>query len=196
MTEPELFEFASAAEFEAWLEIHGATSPSIGLVVAKKGSGRTTVTYAEAVESALCFGWIDGGKRARDDSAWVQHFSRRKPRSIWSQINREKVAALTAAGRMRPSGLAAVEAAKRSGAWDAAYQPPRSREVPPELAQALDANPRAKAFFETLDSRNRFAIVFRSVNAKKEETRRKKIEQMVQMLERGEMIYPKEPKTD
>jgi len=191
MMEPELLEFSSAAAFETWLEVHGETSPTVGLVIAKKGSGRTTVTYGEAVESALCFGWIDGGKRKGDDETWVQWFSRRKPRSIWSQVNREKTDALTAAGRMRPSGLAAIEAAKRSGAWDAAYQPIRSREVPPELAQALAANPRAQAFFETLDSQNRFAVVFRSVNAKKEETRRSRIAKLVEMLERGEVIYPK-----
>ena len=190
MTEPELFEFATAAAFEKWLQENGETSPTIGLIIAKKGA-RPTVTYAEAVESALCYGWIDGGKRKRDETTWVQQFSRRKPRSIWSQINRDKTAVLIAQGRMRPQGLAAIEAAKASGAWDAAYQPTSSKEVPPELAKALAADPRAKTAFDALDSQNRFAVVFRSINAKKEETRQKRIAQLVEMLARGEVIYPK-----
>ena len=192
MAEMERIEFATPGEFERWLEVHGATSPSIGLVLAKKGAPRTTVTYAEALEVALCHGWIDGGKGKLDDHFWVQNFSRRKPRSIWSQVNRDKALRLIEEGRMRPAGLAAIEAAQASGAWEAAYQPTRSRDIPEELDRALEASPKARAFFDTLDSRNRFAFVFRSTNAKKAETRIRRIEQFIRMLENGEVFYPKE----
>ena len=183
--------FETAVDFEKWLEVNADTSGTVGLRLSKKGSGHTTVSYAQAVEVALCFGWIDGQKRKLDQEFWVQYFSKRKSRSIWSQINREKAMKLVAEGRMRHSGVAAIEAAQANGQWQAAYQPTRSREIPEELAEALAKSPKAQEFFDSLDSANRFAFVFRSVTAKKEETRQKWIASFIAMMEKGETLHPR-----
>jgi len=181
---------ATQAEWEAWLETHGESSAGIWLRLAKKSSGQVTVTYPQALDSALCFGWIDGQKKAESDEFWLQRFSPRTARSIWSKINTEKALALVREGRMRPSGLRQIQLAQEDGRWERAYASPSNATVPEDLRMALDANQKAKAFFETLDSRNRYAILFRIQNVKKAETRTRKIVQFVEMLSNGETLYP------
>ncbi|HEV2778009.1 MAG TPA: YdeI/OmpD-associated family protein [Actinophytocola sp.] len=182
--------FASQAEFEAWLDENHETSDGVWVKLAKKGSGVASVTYAEAVESALCYGWIDGQARSVDEQFYQQRFTPRTKRSKWSKINRDRVTALIEAGRVKPAGLRQVEAAKADGRWDAAYASPANATVPDDLRAALDANPAAAAFFATLDSRNRYAILHRTQDAKKPETRARRITQFVDMLARGEKLYP------
>ncbi len=175
--------------WERWLAANHANATGAWLRIAKKDSGLTSVSYAEALEEALCYGWIDGQKRRHDEMSWVQKFTPRALRSIWSQVNRAKADALTQAGRMRPSGLAAIEAAKADGRWDAAYQPQRTSTVPDDLQAAIDANSRARRFFVTLNGANRYALIFRVQTAKRAETRARRIEQFVAMLERGETFH-------
>lgn len=181
--------FASPAEFEAWLEESHADSDGLWLKIAKKGSGVESVSYAEALELALCFGWIDSQKRAFDDKHFLQRFTPRRPRGKWSQINRDAAEGLIAAGRMRSAGLAEVEAARADGRWDAAYAGQRTAEVPDDLRRELDANPAAREFFVALDSANRYAIVYRLDEAKKPQTRERRLRKFVAMLERGEKIH-------
>jgi len=181
--------FADPGELEAWLEESHDFSAGLWLKIAKKGSGQRSVTYAEALELALCFGWIDSQKRGFDEAFFLQRFTPRRPRGRWSKINREKAEALIAAKRMRPAGLAEVEAAKADGRWEAAYAGQRTAEVPDDLQRELDANPAARAFFQGLDSANRYAIVYRLNDAKKPETRERRLQKFVAMLERGEKIH-------
>jgi uncharacterized protein YdeI (YjbR/CyaY-like superfamily) len=182
--------FPTQKDWEAWLDANHATSPGIWLRIAKKSSGIPTVTYDEAVEAALCYGWIDGQKKSYDDLFWLQKFTKRGARSVWSKINRNKAEALIASGRMRPAGLRAVEAAKADGRWEAAYDGPATISVPEDLQAALDANEAARACFATLNRTNRNAILWRIQTARRPETRAKRIEQFVAMLERGEKLYP------
>jgi uncharacterized protein YdeI (YjbR/CyaY-like superfamily) len=181
--------FESDAHWEAWLQEHHATSDGVWVKIAKKGSGIPTVAYPEVLDTALCFGWIDGQRKALDDSYFLQRFTPRRARSRWSQINRDKVAALTKAGRMRPAGLAEVERAKADGRWDAAYAGGRTMEVPDDLQRELDARPGAAAFFATLNSQNRYSILYRLHDAKRPETRARRLAKFVAMLEAGETIY-------
>jgi uncharacterized protein YdeI (YjbR/CyaY-like superfamily) len=181
--------FESAAAFEAWLEAEHARTPGVWLKIAKKDSGVATITYAEALDAALCFGWIDGQKRGFDAIWFLQRFTPRRPRSRWSKINTVKVAALIAAGRMRPAGLAQVEAARADGRWADAYDGQRSAAPPPDLQAALDGNPRAAAFFATLRGANRYAVIYRVDDAKRPETRARRIERYVAMLARGETLH-------
>lgn len=181
--------FATPAELEAWLDGDGAGLDGLWLKIAKKGSGVKSVSYGEALEVALCFGWIDSQKRGLDEKHFLQRFTPRRPRGRWSRINREKAEALIEAGRMRPVGLAEVEAAKADGRWDAAYEGQRSAAVPVDLQRELDASPAAREFFATLDSANRYAIVYRLGEAKKAETRERRLRKFVEMLERGEKIH-------
>jgi uncharacterized protein YdeI (YjbR/CyaY-like superfamily) len=160
------------------------------LQIAKKTGKLKTVTYAEAVEVALCYGWIDGQGKGLDESAYLQKFTPRGPRSIWSKINRTKAEALIKSGRMQPAGRAAIDRAKKNGQWDAAYDSHRTAAVPADLQAVLDQNSKAKAFFATLDSANRYAILFRLQTAKKPETRARRLEQFVRMLENHEKLYP------
>ena len=153
--------FADPAAWERWLAEHHDGSGCLWLKLAKKGAATATLSYAEALDVALCYGWIDGQKGAYDDSFWLQRFTPRGPRSKWSQINRDKVAALLDADRMQPAGLAAVEAAQADGRWVAAYEPQSRATVPPDLQAALDTNPQAAAFWETLNSANRYAVLYR-----------------------------------
>jgi uncharacterized protein YdeI (YjbR/CyaY-like superfamily) len=183
--------FDQQSDFETWLETHHAQDTGIWILLAKKGTGRQSISYSEALDSALCFGWIDGQKASYDESSWLQYFSRRKRRSIWSQINRDNIQRLIETGRMRPAGLAAVDAAKDSGQWESAYQPTSSREIPEDLEKALNGNTKAREFFDSLGSQNRFAFVFRVSTAKKAETRKKRIEEYIRMMENGEVFYPK-----
>ncbi|GLI04749.1 hypothetical protein YDYSG_07790 [Paenibacillus tyrfis] len=182
--------FADQPSWEAWLEQNHAASAGVRLHLAKKQADVVTLTYQEALESALCYGWIDSRKEAYDESTWLQRFTPRGAKSIWSKVNKDKAEALIASGRMQPLGLRAIEAAKQNGQWDKAYESQSRATVPDDLQSELDRNPQAKAFFETLDSQNRYAILFRVHSAKKAETRAKRIQQFVTMLERGEKIYP------
>jgi uncharacterized protein YdeI (YjbR/CyaY-like superfamily) len=181
---------SDAEEWRRWLAANAGASDGIRLAIAKKGGEQRSVSYLEAVEEALCFGWIDGQKGALDENYFVQNFGPRRAGSIWSLINREKASALIDAGRMQPAGLAEVERAKANGRWDAAYSGSKTIEVPAELRAALDAEPAAAAFFETLSGQNRFAILFRLGNVKRAETKTRKIGEYVAMLARGETIYP------
>jgi uncharacterized protein YdeI (YjbR/CyaY-like superfamily) len=181
--------FATQAALAAWMEKSHRGSKGLWLRLGKKGSGVRSVTYVEALEIALCYGWIDGQKRAESDKAWLQRFLPRSGKSIWSKINREKANALVASGRMKPAGLAAVEAAKKDGRWDAAYDSPKRAKVPDDLEAALVANPGAREFFANLDGANRYAILFRIQTVKKAETRVRKIREFVEMLARNETIH-------
>jgi uncharacterized protein YdeI (YjbR/CyaY-like superfamily) len=181
--------FGSAAAWEAWLDEHHAHAAGVWLQIAKKDSGIATVTYAQALDVALCVGWIDGQRRGFDERWFLQRFTPRKARSRWSKINTEHVARLIAEGRMRPAGLAQVEAARADGRWDAAYASQANATVPPDLQAALDANPAAAAFFATLRGANRYAILYRVQDARRPETRARRIERFVAMLARGETLH-------
>ena len=182
--------FASPQHWEAWLDEYHLTAKGLWIKFAKKGAGLDSVTYAEAVDGALCYGWIDGQTASLDDRFYLQRFTPRGPRSKWSKINRAKALALIDAGRMKPAGLAAVEQAQRDGRWEQAYDSPSTASVPDDLQRELDQNEAAAAFFATLDSRNRYAILYRIQDAKKPETRARRIEQFVAMLSRQEKLYP------
>jgi uncharacterized protein YdeI (YjbR/CyaY-like superfamily) len=187
--ELEILLFAGPAELEDWLEDNGGTSPGIWLKIAKKGAPEPSVTYAEALDLALCFGWIDSQKRGHDEHHFLQRFTPRRPRGRWSKINREKAEALETAGALRPAGAAEVAAAKDDGRWEAAYEGQRTAQVPADLQAALDANPAAAAFFAELDSANRYAITYRIAEAKRPETRERRLHKFMAMLERGEKIH-------
>src|SRR4051794_31542266 len=183
-----LFEHQEA--WAAWLELHYADSPGLWLRHAKKASGRASVTYDEALEVALCYGWIDGQKKSYDEASWLQKWTPRGAKSIWSKINREKALKLIESGQMKPAGVAAIERAKQDGRWDAAYDSHSTATVPSDLQAALNGNAEASAFFTTLNSTNRYAILFRIQTAKKPETRAKRIQEFIGMLERHEKLYP------
>ncbi|MBN1206391.1 MAG: YdeI/OmpD-associated family protein [Myxococcaceae bacterium] len=188
--EPPILSFAQPRAWANWLASHHPSSRGVWLKFAKKGSGIASISYPEALEQALAWGWIDGQKKSLDDTSWLQKFTPRGPRSIWSWINREKALALIAAGKMKPAGLAEVERAKQDGRWEVAYAPQSRAAVPDDLSAALAANARAAGFFATLDSKNRYAVLFRIHQAKKAETRARRIAQFVEMLARNEKLYP------
>lgn len=190
MSDQDILYCGDPATWEHWLDQNHEASAGVWLAIAKKGSAHTSPSYAEALEAALCFGWIDGQKRSLDSDHYLQRFTPRGARSIWSRINREKATGLIESGRMRPAGLREVGRAREDGRWDAAYASQGTAEVPDDLAAALAANPVAAAFFGTLKSQNRYAILFRIGTVKRAETRARKIAQFVTMLERGETIYP------
>jgi uncharacterized protein YdeI (YjbR/CyaY-like superfamily) len=181
--------FTGPEHFSAWLQENHDSSDGLWLKIAKKGSGERSVTYAEALELALCYGWIDSQKQSLDETHFLQRFTPRRPRGRWSRINREKAEALIEAGKMRLPGLAEVEAAKADGRWDAAYEGQRTAAVPPDLQRELDANPAAAKFFGSLDGANRYAIIYRLEEAKKAETRQRRLRKFVGMLERGERVH-------
>ena len=184
-----ILEFSRRSEWTTWLNKNHAKSAGVWLRLGKKGSDLKSITRDEALDSALCYGWIDGQAKSEGEATWLQKFTPRTKRSIWSKINREKVQALIESGEMRPAGVAEIERAKQDGRWDAAYDSPKTITVPADLQEALDKNRKAKTFFKTLDSRNRYAVLFRIHTAKKAETRAKRIKQFVEMLERGEKIH-------
>ncbi|WP_443073354.1 YdeI/OmpD-associated family protein [Streptomyces sp. NBC_01451] len=186
----ETVDFPSAEAFEAWLGENHATSPGIWLKLRKKSPGIVALNYAQALDVALCYGWIDGQKAAFDDQWWLQRFTPRRPRSKWSKVNCGKVAVLIEQGRMRPQGLAEIDRAKADGRWEAAYDSARTATVPDDLAAALTADPAAAASFETLDRQNRYAILYRLQDAKRPETRARRIETYVAMLAKGEKLLP------
>lgn len=177
------------AAFETWLLREHASVPGVWLAHAKKSSGLTTLSYAEALDVCLCLGWIDSQRRAYDERLYIQRYTPRRARSPWSQVNRDKVAVLTAAGRMRPEGLAEIERAKADGRWDAAYAPQSRIEVPEDLRAALAAEPAAAAFFATLTGANRYAVLYRVHAAKRPETRARRIASFVQMLAEGRTLH-------
>ncbi|MGC2660581.1 MAG: YdeI/OmpD-associated family protein [Bryobacteraceae bacterium] len=181
--------FATRRDWAAWLKKNHRISTGLWLRIAKKGSELQSVSHKEALEVALCYGWIDGQKRPESVGAWRERFVPRGARSLWSKINREAALALIATGEMKPAGLEAIETAKKNGQWEAAYDPPKTAVVPEDLQAALDANPRAKAFFATLNATNRYSVLWRIQTVKRAETRARKIEQMVAMLERGEKFH-------
>ena len=182
--------FADRTAFRKWLSTNHASHRGLWLRIAKAASPLRSVTYAEALDVALCFGWIDGQKTSHDGDSFLQKFTPRQKRSPWSKRNRDHVARLIAAGEMHPAGLAAVEAAKADGRWDRAYDSARTVTVPDDLRAALDAHPDAKAFFETLKGTNRYAILYRIQTAVKPETRARRIAEFVAMLGRGETLHP------
>lgn len=190
-TRPELpiIRFATAQDWENWLAEHHQTAPGLWLQLAKKASGLASVSYDEALDVALCYGWIDGQRKSADDQSWLQKFTPRGSKSVWSKVNCGRVEALVAQERMQPSGLAAVEAAKQDGRWDAAYDSASRAVVPADFQEALEAYPHANAFFATLNRANRYAILYRIQTAKKPETRTKRIQQFIQMLENHEVLY-------
>jgi uncharacterized protein YdeI (YjbR/CyaY-like superfamily) len=185
--------FKSAQAFEAWLKKHHAASDGLWLKIAKRGANEPSVTYPEAVEIALCWGWIDGQKQGLDDPHFLQRFTPRRARSVWSRINVDKAAALIEAGRMQAPGLAQIEAAKADGRWARAYDGARTSAVPEDLLAALEAEPKAKAFFATINAANRYAVLWRIQTAVKAATRAKRIAQLVEMLARGKTIHPSKP---
>ncbi len=182
--------FADAQAWSKWLHANHDKADGVWLEFAKKASGTTTVSYAEALEVALCYGWIDGQVRRLDESYYQQMFTPRTATSIWSKVNRAKALALIAAGRMQPAGLAAVEQAKKNGRWEAAYDGQSDGAVPEELTEALKTSPSATEFFATLDRKNRYAMIFRIQTAKKPETRLERARKFVAMLEREEKFHP------
>jgi uncharacterized protein YdeI (YjbR/CyaY-like superfamily) len=190
VADPGVKSFATQRSFETWLSRNHGKAEGIWLVIAKKGSGIRSVTYAEAVEVALCYGWIDGQGKKLDEERYVQRFTPRRVRSPWSQINRRRALALIEEGRMREPGLLEVERAKADGRWDAAYASPSVATVPDDLASAMRRNKKARAAFDALDSRNRYAILYRVNEAKKPETRERRIAQFVEMLSEGRKPYP------
>lgn len=181
--------FASSSEWEQWLDENHSSSEGLWIRMAKKDAGIDSVRYPEVLDSALCFGWIDGRREALDERYFLQKFTPRRSRSRWSRINREKAERLMADGRMRPSGLAEVRRAQSDGRWDAAYESQRGSTIPDDLQRELDARPNAKAFFGELNSQNRYAILYRLQDAKRPETRARRLAKFVAMLEAGERIY-------
>ena len=181
--------FASDAEWERWLDENHASVDGVWIKMAKKGTGIDSVRYPEVLDTALCFGWIDAKRLALDEQYFLQRFVPRRPRSNWSRINVEKIERLTAEGRMRPAGFAEVERAKADGRWAAAYDSQRFSTVPEDLQTELNTRPKAKAFFEGLNSQNRYAILYQLEDAKRPETRARRLAKFIAMLEAGERIY-------
>ena len=186
LTELPTLPFESKTKFADWLAKNHDKSAGLWLKIAKKAAGISTVTYLEALDVALCYGWIDGQKGSFDEQYFLQKFTPRRPKSIWSKINVEKVEGLIASGEMKPAGLKAVEAAKQDGRWAAAYASQKNMEVPADFQSALEKNKKAKVFFETLTGAKRYSFLFRIETAKKAETREKRIGQFVEMLAKGE----------
>lgn len=182
--------FTSQRAWETWLRKQQESSDGVWLLIAKRGAERPTISYVEALETALCFGWIDGQKKGLDGQHWLQRFTPRRAQSLWSKVNRAKALALIEQGRMQAAGLKEVERAQADGRWADAYDSPRNATVPPDLQAALDLNAKAKAFFGTLDGANRYAVLWRVQTAKTAETRAKRIAQFVTMLARREKLHP------
>jgi uncharacterized protein YdeI (YjbR/CyaY-like superfamily) len=190
MKELPIILFADEATWEQWLSENQANIPDgIWLKLAKKNAQPSSVSYAQALDVALCYGWIDGKKQSLDDTHWLQHFVPRRKKSPWSAVNRDKVAVLIAQGRMQPAGQREIDAAKADGRWDVAYAPQSQMVIPDDLIAALEQNPTAKAFFETLNKANRYAMVYRLNDAKKPETRQKRLNEFIQMLSDGKKLH-------
>jgi uncharacterized protein YdeI (YjbR/CyaY-like superfamily) len=182
--------FASQGAWEQWLDTYHERSEGIWVKIAKKDSETPTVSYSEALEVALCYGWIDGQKKSYDQDMWLQKFTPRRPKSVWSKVNVDKVMQLIASGRMKPRGMKEVNAAKEDGRWDAAYESQRDFTIPDDFQTELEKNEQAKLFFETLNRQNRYAICYRIQTAKKPETRKARINKFVEMLANHQKLYP------
>jgi uncharacterized protein YdeI (YjbR/CyaY-like superfamily) len=185
----EILSFRSSSDFRKWLAANHRKSDGIWLRIFKKDSGEVSITYGEALDEALCFGWIDGQKQRHDDNSWLQRFTRRRPKSGWSRINTQHAQRLIQADRMKPAGQAEIDAAKKDGRWTAAYDSPSNATFPEDFLAALHRNRKAEAFFETLNKANRYAIAYRLQTAKKPETKRKRMEMILAMLARGEAFH-------
>jgi uncharacterized protein YdeI (YjbR/CyaY-like superfamily) len=181
--------FKDAAAWESWLAKNQTAANGLWMRLAKKASGKKSITYPEALEIALCYGWIDGLKRPESETTWLQRFVPRRPRSMWSKINREKALGLIASGKMKPAGLQEVERAKQDGRWDAAYDSPKNAPVHPDFQKALNEHPRANEFFKTISKINRYAIIWRLHTAKKAETRERLTRTFIDMLEKGKTLH-------
>jgi uncharacterized protein YdeI (YjbR/CyaY-like superfamily) len=186
---PPIRSFKNAEAWESWLEENQTATDGLWMRIAKKASGVRSITYPEAVEVALCYGWIDGQKKPESETTWLQRFVPRRPRSLWSKINREKALALIASGKMRPAGLKEIDRARTDGRWEAAYNSPKDAPIHPDFQNALNENPRAKAFFSTVNAANRYAIIWRLHTAKKAETRERLTRKFIEMLEKGETLH-------
>jgi uncharacterized protein YdeI (YjbR/CyaY-like superfamily) len=187
-------EFPTPAAFRRWLQRHCSSTEAVWLRLGKKGSGLKLVNYVEALDQALCFGWIDGQKKPLDAHSWLQKFSRRRARSLWSRRNIEHVARLVASRQMTAAGLVEVDAAKADGRWGQAYDSPANASVPDDLLRALKARKAASAFFESLTRTNRYAITWRLQTAKKPETRARRLALILEMLEQGQTFHPQKRK--
>ena len=185
----EILSFRSSTGFRKWLAANHRQSDGIWLCIFKKESGEPSVTYAEALDEALCFGWIDGQKQRHDDCSWLQRFTRRRPKSGWSKINTQHAERLMRAGRMKPAGQIEIDAAKKDGRWTAAYDSPSKATIPEDFLAALRRDRKAKAFFESLNKANRYAIAYRLQTAKKPETKQRRMEMILAMLARGEAFH-------
>jgi len=181
--------FKNAAAWESWLAKNHTATDGLWMRIAKKASGKESITYPEALEIALCYGWIDGLKRPESETSWLQRFVPRRRRSMWSKINREKALDLIAGGKMKPAGLQEVERAKQDGRWDAAYDSPKNAPVHPDFQKALNENPRASEFFRTISKVNRYAIIWRLHTARKAETRERLTRTFIEMLEKGKTLH-------
>lgn len=181
--------FETQTAWRAWLDRHHAEAGPVWLRIYKKDSGQPTVTYAEALDEALCYGWIDSTKQTYDADSYLQRFGPRQPRSVWSKVNREHVTRLIDAGKMQPAGLRAIEAAKANGQWERAYDASSTASVPDDLQARLDAEPEARAYFESLNKTNRYAILYRIQAVKKPETRLKRLEWAMDLLRRRQTLY-------
>ncbi len=181
--------FKDAKAWESWLARNQTATDGLWMRIAKKASGTKSITYPEAVEIALCYGWIDAQKKPESETAWLQRFVPRRPKSIWSKINREKALGLIATGKMKPAGIQEIERAKKDGRWEAAYDSPKAATVHPEFKKALNENPRAKAFFKTINAANRYAILWRLQTARNAEDRAKRTRSFIAMLEKGETLH-------
>lgn len=184
-----IIEFETAETFETWLEKNHNDSNGLWLKIFKKNSGKTTISYAEALDVALCYGWIDGQKQAHNDQAWLQKFGPRRAKSIWSKINIGHVERLINEGRMRPAGLKAVQKAKEDGSWEKAYDPPSKMTIPEDFLKELSKNKKAEMFFKGLNKTNLFFIGFRLQTAKKQETREKRMKEIIERLSKGEKFH-------
>jgi uncharacterized protein YdeI (YjbR/CyaY-like superfamily) len=180
----------STEEWEEWLADNHATSNGVWLQFFKKASGKKTITHAEALDEALCYGWIDGQSKAYDDESWLQKFTPRRARSVWSKVNIQNVERLIQAGKMKPAGLQQIEAAKLDGRWERAYDSPGNATVPDDFLQELEKDKKAKAFFDTLNKANTYAIIYRLQTAKKPETRERRMKAILEMLAKGEKFHP------
>lgn len=186
----EILAFKSPVDWEKWLAKNHAASKGLWLKIHKKGSGKSTVSYPQALEGALCYGWIDGQKNGHDAESWLQKFTPRRPRSPWSKINTGHAERLIKAGKMKPAGLREVESAKKDGRWKSAYHSQSTATYPADFLKEVGKDKKAKAFLETLNSANRYAIIYRLRTAKKAETREKRMKQFVAMLAKGELLHP------
>lgn len=186
----ETLAFADAARWEAWLAKHHARSPGIWLRIYKKPSGIASVTYAEALDAALAYGWIDGQKQRHDEASWLQRFTRRGARSAWSKLNTQRIERLIKAGKMHPAGLTVVKAAQGDGRWKVAYASPANAKPPQDFLARLNQNQQAKAFYKTLNKSNTYSIIYRLHSAKRPETRERRMHAILEMLQRGEKFHP------